>query len=478
MAKPRVAQVLLASGLVGAVAAAAVVSGVFSSKPGDSLFSGLPSTSVVAAGAGAVDYNCDRPGMGYPWLEYLPGDLPDGLAGDAWPVQMAVKPGVFRSTVGLDYRVGLPLEGGPGGVLDPAGAVDYAKVYESLCRVHPDLGGTGLRPLTPDQRGMLYDFGVTIGRGSPGGEPTECLCRVHPDVVAGEEGVRCIPTDIPGFEICPDTWQSFLPDPRSGCEYLRIAFLCHEVFASEGWEHFYTDAPAPYDAQPMRLYWLPPIPSDLRDQLSRETGDEATREGEDEDQVTRQRWRILLSGFEVDEGRGPFAPFWLRIHHRLAALRFDYQMEAEFTLRRAEDEWVFDSGVLVESLLSVSAQYQPESAWLVNPPGFLDDPQALDQPGRALQGRVHGDEVRLEWGTFGPWAEVEVMLFPPCPPETCEKWFTVRHQSVWFLNLASSRWVPLEDGFTRSWEEQRGANLWDAQQELTYTISLRQLDSN
>ena len=128
-----VAKVLVAASVAAGGTVAAVASGVFSSEPAVTVSPEQPAVSAPAAESAGIDYNCDLPGKGFPWLVHYDRRVaPEG------------RPGVFAPTVGPQYDVGLPVD-------LSTGVVDYAEVYEMLCKVHPDLGGTAVRHLTSDE---------------------------------------------------------------------------------------------------------------------------------------------------------------------------------------------------------------------------------------------------------------------------------------------------------------------------------------
>jgi hypothetical protein len=106
-----------------------------------------------------------------------------------------------------------------------------------LCSVHPDLGGTSARPMTPDEVAAL-DFCPDI---------TGCF-------------------DAPPFMYTDGT-------PHAADE------------AHIGWEQ-------------IRVYVLPPIPRDLLDALSEEPAVGSTTSTTRAD---TQRWQVTVSGFEIDE---------------------------------------------------------------------------------------------------------------------------------------------------------------------------------
>ena len=148
------AKVLILGGAVAAGTVAAVASGMFDSDGDREGLSPGERRGVVAEEAGGsaeIDYNCNLPGKGFPWLHHRPWET-DTFVGDA-------PPAVFWSPLGTEIEFSMPI------ARDRDGGVDYAEVYETLCRVHPDLGGTEARELSEEEKRTFSDLRVYLGTG-------------------------------------------------------------------------------------------------------------------------------------------------------------------------------------------------------------------------------------------------------------------------------------------------------------------------
>ncbi len=142
------------------------------------------------------DYNCDLPGLGYPWLEQwdtiVATDSGEEVRLWNWEDPTA-SAGYFDGPGG--FRVFLPVpvddDGKPESMLD---------VYRTLCRFHPDLGGGGLRAPTTDELQPIGDCFVGPGlndlplytEGTPRGSNEAHMCSEQVRVY----GLPELPADV------------------------------------------------------------------------------------------------------------------------------------------------------------------------------------------------------------------------------------------------------------------------------------------
>lgn len=437
------AGILILSGAM-AVSAAAV------GPPGEPAGAVPPETASLPDG---IDYNCGLPGNGFPWLTYEPGEAPPGMTGDS-SAPTVVRVGIFRSTVGPEYRVGLPLEGGPDGVLDAAGTVDLARVYRLLCKVHPDLGGGGLRSLSPEERDALS--GDAVGNDSSASQ--------DPD--ASQDPSASQDTDA-GMGVCSCCWIPKDADDRSDCWTSRLSIeryeedpgLCDVGAVWEctwsppsgsgttgmgGWADFYTDEAAT-SSGPIRAYWLAPLPEGLAEALQGEPEGERDPE-EDEDRVTWQRWRVEVVGDELVylDPRRAGAP------GARQGVGFHYEIRAEFTVEKPDEGWVFRSGYITDASITTSLQYEPEGDWAVSQ---MDCFGSHDYP-RIIGGRFEAGLLRLEWPQHVPSCVVFACHESRArePPEEGTHW----HHSDMFFSTVSAPVFALREGSLGGQEE-----LWE-----------------
>jgi hypothetical protein len=314
-----------------AVVAAIVVGGVFVYENRDRVGSAIPGSS-----SATVDYNCGLPGPGFAWLEQARGSDPWHGDLDA-PYHLG---GIFRSTVPShsDYAVALPVR-----IRDEGTPTSMADVYRMLCAVHPDLGGSGLRPMTPEEKRTL-DLGDSSG--------------------------------------APDDWDAGqIPNLYTdGVD--RAADEAHL-----GWER-------------MRVYLLPPIPQGLRDALttaSRSVPVPSATPTPAASGETR-RYRVTVNGYENGY-------YWHT--GESVGVRFDYRLVGEFELQRPSSSkpWVVASRRVVAADLTYSSLYPPDRYEVTldcTRRSRSCEGQLIRNTTLRLRVEVAGDEIIARWGAFRP----------------------------------------------------------------------------
>lgn len=332
------------------LAAAVVVGGVYVYQNWESW-----GTAEPGSGTAAIDYNCGLAGSGFPWLEQERGR--DNWHGDLdAPFHLG---GIFGSTVPSTtgdprYGVALPVRIREDGI--PSSMAD---VYRMLCAVHPDLGGSGLRPLTPEEKRTL-DFGDASG--------------------------------------APDTWDAGqIPDLYTD-GVIRAADEAHI-----GWEQ-------------IRVYLLPPIPRDLLDAL-------ATREASQQTSSTTpsprpsptatpetRTYAVTVTGYEnVDKTRPDDANASVT-----ATARFSYQLSGKFTIAKNRNgAWKLASAGITSADVQVGVSLSPAECWSQTRQTtryFVRLRQKKDLGGLV---NSHGDgswEVQLMWGHLRPGVRVDAAV--------------------------------------------------------------------
>jgi hypothetical protein len=455
-------EVLIMGGAVAAGTIAVVASGMFDSGSGSGGLIPEEPAGVVAeetGGAGGIDYNCNLPGKGFHWLGW--GQQEDaGLlpSSEERPTVLHSLAGWSLSSDGPSYYFSVPLARD-----GPDGGVDFAKAYEMLCRMHPDLGGTGLGTLTSDEKHTFSESGIEVGRSLPIWK-RGCYCCPH----AEGGNPPCLPSGS-----CCTFYSVEMPD----CDP-EPPWDCHEVagrwegrYGGEGnWDGLYTDGE--------RLFWLPPMPRELIDLLSQPSDGDSPTAGESEpgnDSTTTtkpaetQRWQVTLAGHEIDL----MDRYWRLTTRVRAAVRFDYTLQGEFTLRKEDDRWVFDSGTVTYAEVGLSEEYWPEGSWEIKLPLNCTNCDQVTS-GRRLTGEVFGDEVRLAWGRFRPEVEVDARIAVSCTPmPDCSEWKNRTFESSDFFQRINGQLLPLTDGAVSAPSVIDPAS---GLQWLDYTITVLRLD--
>jgi hypothetical protein len=415
------AKVLIIGGAVAAGTVAVVASGMFRSEPADKLPLGQPTAAATTGeietvgSSEGIDYNCNLPGNGCPWLEHMPPSKweADPETGEV-PVTVFDRvhlQGFFQATPqlpdGLPYLLWLPVAIGPDGPSMP-------DVYRTVCALHPDLGGSGLRPVSFEELDRLL----------------------------------ALPEDDDGVEGGPTVATRWLTD-----DVTRSADEAH--FAHE----------------PIRIYSLPDLPPFVREYLTSQSCgpaavDTTTTTGREQE---TQRWRVTLAGHEIDL----MDRYWRLTTRVRGAVRFDYTLQGEFTLRKEDDRWVFDSGTVTYAEVGLSEEYWPEGSWEIKLPLNCTNCDQVTS-GRRLTGEVFGDEVRLTWGRFRPEVKVDARIAVSCTPmPDCSEWKNRTFESSEFFQRINGQLLPLTDGAVSAPSVIDPAS---GLQWLDYTITVLRLD--
>jgi hypothetical protein len=354
------AKLVLASGVAGAGTAAVVASALFFNAELNSSPSAASATTAADAATITLDYNCNLPGKGYPWLRQ---DLSFTVQGTS--------SAVFVSTVaGVSPWAGfLPVPVNADGT-----AQSMDDVYRRLCLVNSQLGGSGLTRLSPGEAQQL--------------------------IMGGTD--RCLERD----------WADS-PDLYSDQNPLAVdeARICLE---------------------PVRVYWLPPLPQDLLNALA------------EDDEVIKQRWGVTLSGHEIHD----LNPWTLGLPGRRQGVRFDWSVDGEFTVRKRMGQWSFLGGKAKGGSIGLETLYEPIEAWRLKEttPHCLDCDREFPALGSPVAGVIEtqGGEtfVTLDWGAFAPSAEVRAW------DDQKEDWVSYFHTSWEFIREANTVGFTLLEGPT------------------------------
>lgn len=362
---------LLSIAVKFALVAAVIVGGAYVYENRESIGKGI---SGSGSGSAAIDYNCSLPGSGFPWLvhEYNPHPALGGA-----PYHLG---GIFQSTVPrtTKYGVGLPVR-----LREDGKPYSMAEVYRMLCAVHPDLGGSGLRPMTREEKRRL-DFGD------------------RPDTSRVDQ-VRDFYTD--GIARAPDE--------------------AHIGFGQ------------------IRLYYLPPIPRDLLNALatamaSRQT---ATPMATPTPAPETRRYRVTVAGYEnalpIPVPDGPLR----------AGVRFDYRLIGEFELVRATPSkpWTAAGRRVVTADLKYKSLYPADRCQVTlkcQPGGQGRACRQLHKVTTLrLRVRVDGDEIIVSWGAFKPQLKAAGTCMDP------SKVIGTSYEADQFQKEIGGERMPLQDSY-------------------------------
>jgi len=334
------AKVLIMGGAVATGAVAAVAAGLFDSSDWPGGWPPEQPAGMVAeevGGSGVIDYNCALPGTGCPWLEHLPPSEWETTESDESVTILdgSHLQGFFAATtphvVDMPYMMWLPMAIGPDGPSMP-------DVYRTVCAVHPDLGGSGLRQVPADELETLFTAFEAEGE-------------------ADQEGAN--------------RW--FTDDVTRSADEAHVGL------------------------EAIRLYLLPVLPMGVRQDLTSGScgttasgpASEGVDESEEEDWVTWQRWRIELAGDELVD----LNPLRWGAPGSRQGVGFHYEITAEFTVERPDDEWVFRSGHITDANIANTLHYEPEGDW----DGTQMDCFGSDDYPRVISGKFEDGFLVLGW---------------------------------------------------------------------------------
>jgi hypothetical protein len=277
------------------------------------------------------------------------------------------------------YAVALPVQ-----INEDGTPSSLADAYRMLCAVHPDLGGSGLRPMTPEEKRSL---------------------------------------DLGDVSAAPDDWDAGqIPDLYTD-GVVRAADEAHI-----GWER-------------IRVYLLPPVPKDLLDALassvaSRLTATPTATPTPAPSGETRH-YRITVNGYENG--------FYWNTGERLG-VRFDYRLIGEFVLERATatKPWTVASRRVVTAELKYSSLYPADRYQVTLKCTRLSrscEGQLIRNTTLRLRVEVDGDEIIARWGAFRP-----EVLVTARRTDSIEVSGSSHESSVFQEQIAGER-LPLQDSY-------------------------------
>ena len=145
----------------------------------------------------------------------------------------------------------------------------------------------------------------------------------------------------------------------------------------------------------------------------------------------QQRWRVFVTGYETDE----MDPYWKEARRLRGAVRFNYKLRGEFTLRKKGGKWLYDGGKITIAEVKLANLYYPPDAWGVIPFVCNGCDRVAGLAGRILEGKVDGGSVRLFWGKVVPWSKVRARISVSCRPmPDCADWGVRRYESQRFFD--------------------------------------------
>ena len=346
-----------------------------------------------------IDYNCGLPGCGSPWLyDYNNTCTTSGHAVAQPGDPAADERGVIRCTPNSTlpwpgWFMVAPYTGGPDLYLpvarDENGRTSsWREVYELVCAVHPQLGGSGLTPMSADDRDA---YGISDGPWYAGSGTA----------ANDKDDIYLLP------ELSQETLDILAGDATSG--------VCGS-------------SPATTRPTPTRHESPSPTPT-------------AT--------PPHQRWKVSVSGWLLEELDPYWAVTHGRF---FGGVNFDWDLQAEIVLRKHEGQWVYESGAVTYAAVTPQPFYGPEGAWDLELPLVCKGCDGMRAGRRLTgEVSGDGDLLRLSWGRLNPKVTVTARIKLPCKPEPdCSSWWDRYYDSARFLQILNDHWFPLKEGIVES----------------------------
>jgi hypothetical protein len=302
----------------------------------------------------SIDYNGDLPGCGSPWLMQSLGDCSrsgQGIYGECEPSSDYCLRGWFD----VSPYDGLPDLYVPISLDDEGCVASWAEVYQTVGRVHPQLGGGGLTPMTAgeleDTNRVSSEWYVAPGFSADDERGTYLLpwlSEATLERLGKDDGVAvCAPTSAPGPPAVPRA-----PTPSRS-----------------------TRSPSPSPT--------------------------ATPE--------TRRYRVTVSGYEVvDRVRPDNARASVT-----ATARFTYQLQGRFTIVKHRRLWNLQGARITSADVQVSVTLSPPECWSQSKQTTRYFARLRQK--QSLKGLVssHGDgswDVQLIWGHLLPGVRVDAVV--------------------------------------------------------------------
>ncbi len=153
-----------------------------------------------------------------------------------------------------------------------------------------------------------------------------------------------------------------------------------------------------------------------------------------------QKWRVFLSGYEIDE----MDPYWKITTRVRGAIRFDYKLRGEFAIAKKKGKWLYKNGTITIADVGLSDLHEPLEVWHVKQLKCQNCSQVTNLKETPLSGTVDGNEVKLAWGKIWPKVPVEARIKCTCKPmPDCAQWKTRLFTSSEFFDRINNVALPL-----------------------------------
>jgi len=179
-----------------------------------------------------------------------------------------------------------------------------------------------------------------------------------------------------------------------------------------------------------------------------------------------QLWRIMITGFEVDDRQKPTMfkdtdGSMKKLHKKL---RFNWQLMGEFVLEKKKKQWVFKDGKVKAAKISSATVFTPSKAYkckVVKCP--TPNVPISKMIGDNIFGHVKGNAINIHWPPRQPSGCVSCQAQVPSLPKTP---YEGVFESVDFTTQIGLEYFGLKDGWSKSFKKKD----W-----LGYTVKLKRL---
>lgn len=185
--------------------------------------------------------------------------------------------------------------------------------------------------------------------------------------------------------------------------------------------------------------------------------------------VTEERWRVTVKAQEQDHRKGDFSYKDLKGQTWTSPMRadFDILLEGEFVIRKAKEDWTYQSGRVTRSDCTAALSHQlPEDLYKCTAQECPSRDNISGMTGNALQGDLQNKKIKLTWADATSPRAAACVLCTPKKSYLSKVPYRQEFGSGELVYNLNKEVLPLQDGYSAN------RQVGDF---LTYTIALKKI---